>query len=217
MNFKIFSLLLLCFLLIPGCITLKSNQSGRSLGKENARIYAGLAPGKFNENQPFVSVEDGNYQFFYFGFLTGLTEDLDIGFTMNSSLFINFHSKYQFLGTKESFFASSIGIDLGTSPFGVTLGQLSFGATIASYNSIHFNEYFALTLSPKFLLFHSSHVNESFGGSANNSIYGYSSGIIIGKIHQVALEYSQFVRDEEFSFQTAPQFSIGYIYNFKRK
>ena len=75
---------------------------------------------------------------------------------------------------------------------------------------MHITDYFAIIAVPRYILF----ISHEHPGEVHNNIYGYSTGIMIGKNHHFVIEISQFVNNKQFTFKTVPQFNIGFIYNF---
>jgi len=79
-----------------------------------------------------------------------MKENLDLGLKANPSFHFTGTGKFQFIGDKESLFASSLGFDIGIDPLGIVFGGMSYSSSISIYNSIHPTNYLAITLSPKY-------------------------------------------------------------------
>ena len=207
--FRKIAIFIICCSTFYGCVTLNSNQSGRTLGKGKSNFSWDFTGG--NMEKPLYTDKKENYVT-NFGYSRGLTENFDIGLALNSGNSLTIKTKYQFLGNKESIFASSIGFDASIDFLGTITanGIAHYGFSSAIYNSIHITDYLAIIAVPKYILF----VSHEFPGEVHNNIYGYSTGIMLGKNHHFVLEISQFVNNKRYSFKTAPHFSFGIIYNF---
>lgn len=197
---------------LTSCVSLNAHQSGRTIGKDNYSLFGNFNYGHLDSE--LYSVEDsGLFHIAEIGILHGIKENLDVGFKANTSFHFTGTSKLQFIGDKQSFFASSLGLDLGAAPFGLTMGAMSYSGSFSLYNSIHPTDYLALTFSPKYTYLGFTNFTKEYRFTREDNIYGYSSGFIIGKKHQFSFEISQYVDNTKFSFATKPILSFGYIWN----
>ena len=115
---------------------------------------------------------------------------------------------------KQSPIASSIGLDIGIAPIYVITGITTYSGSLAFYNSYHPSEHFAIVFSPRFI--HYSTATWTLGNNSHYHypLYGYSTGIIVGKKHQFSFEISQFTTIEDtYSFALPPIIGFGYIWN----
>lgn len=210
--FKILTLITLVFS-TTNCISLSSHQTGRTLGKNNTSTITSFNRGQNESNSYFkdyILPLDLEFGLFY-----GKKENLDLGIKINTSSHITGTSKYQFLGNKKSFYASSIGANIGVGFYDILFDVLSYSSSISLYNSFHPTNFLALTFTPKYTFFGFTHFKEKKLWKTN--IFGYSAGIIIGKKHQLSLEFSKYVTNKAPSFSGIPILSLGYIYNSKPK
>ena len=206
-------LLLIIPLVLMSCVSLNSHQTGRTVGEGSLSIFGNFNFGNIETEEYFdiiegLPIDSGTFYVAEIGGLYGIKENLDLGFKINSTLFTTVMTKLQFAGNKESLFASSVGLDIGTS----IVGASNFGASLSSFNSIHPTDYLAFTLTPRYTYLS---LSGGAGDYLGNNIYGYSAGFIIGRRHQFSFEVSQFVNNTAFSFDAKPIISLGYIWKIK--
>ena len=214
MNLNAYYIYVLIVLILPGmngCVSLNSHQTGKTLGKGNYNFSGNVLAGR----SPLLSsdVFDKAYHF-EVGGMYGTEDNIDIGVKVNSSLFFTMMGKYQWLGDKQSAIASSIGVDIGAAPLYVITGIMTYSGSVAFYNSYHPSEHFAIVFSPRFI--HYSTATWTLGNKSHYHypLYGYSTGIIVGKKHQFSFEISQFTTIEDtYSFALPPIIGFGYIWN----
>ena len=151
------------------------------------------------------------------GAFHGITETLDLGLKINSTLQITGISKYQIIGSKKSKFASSVGLDIGLNLFTSSYGVLFYNGKLSIYNSYHFTDKIALTLSPSYNLARNEKILIEEDPTTTYKIYGYSVGLIFGQKKQLSIELSQFKNNEPFRFDIKPIVSLGYSIKFGDK
>jgi hypothetical protein len=196
-----------------GCVSLSSHQTGRTLGEGNSAVFGGFNAGVLASDQYKLIDSLGSFYFAEAGIWNGISDKFDLAAKVNSSSFITGCSKYQFLGNKESFFASSLGADLGMSPFAIPYGAVTYSASLVSYSSIHPASWVALTFAPRITHFGITNFTQEYGFTDKSNIVGYTAGIIVGRRTQLSVEVSQFVNNTSFSFNTKPIFSIALLRN----
>lgn len=190
------------------CITHTANQTGRTLDIGNAEAtlnvdYSGETKGgKIFGPVPIISTS--------VGVKFGVFEDLDFGCKVDFIGQVSGSLKYQFLGNKESLFASSIGFNLGHIP-----GELNGINNFYSYrfhlfNSFHSNNNnLAFFISPMYMFLQYSELK-----SPTNYIRtpGYSTGIVFGDRIKLSLGYTQYFTNEDV-FLIGETFT-GYRYSY---
>ena len=204
------------FLLLgsAGCVSLNSHQTGRTIGKDNYSLFGTFNFGTIDSKHYDFAYEDsGRFYIAEIGAFRGLKENLDIGIKVNSSFHFTGISKYQFIGNKNSLFASSLGLDVGIGLGGLPLGGMSYSGTFSVFNSIHPTDNFAISFSPRYNYLGFTNFTKEYGYTTANHIYGYSAALIFGKKHQFSLELSQYVNNKKFTFDTRPIMSLGYMWN----
>jgi len=209
----LYSVIILC---TSSCMSLNTHQTGRTLGTNNTLAATSFTAGSlnseryrlFNNSNSFFSAEAGG--------IMGISENLDIGLKVNLSTHFTMLGKYQFLGNKESLFASGLGLELGISPFGLPVaGALGYSSSIAIHNSVHLGGKVAFTLSPRYSYFGFSNFTKEYRFDDINRTWGYSSGIMIGNKNFLSLEYSAFVNNTSVFCSCTPSiFSVSYMFRF---
>lgn len=174
---------------LSGCATLFVNQSGMTLGKKTKEINIGVDYLGNSEGGGLIGTVP--IIFPVVGINYGLTNNLDIGCMINTSAHLSAMTKYQVIGTKESLFASSIGIRGG-----FQLGELNgitnlYSLNIQSFNSIHTrDDRLAIFLAPQLIYLRYKEDN-----SPDNIINSaaYTLGIIFGEWNKFSFGISQFL------------------------
>ncbi len=191
------------------CITLNSHQTGRTVGYNNNSIITTISFGDNYFEKYFHNKDSKSIYLDDFGVFQGISDNFDIGIKVNSMLTFTGTGKYQFIGDKNSLFASSVGLDLGYNPILLFNRTILYNGGLSLYNSIHPTDFLAFTLSPRYI----GHGAIFFGDDFSiNHIFGYSAGIIIGRKHQISIELSQFNLNKGYLFDNKPIFSLGYIF-----
>ncbi len=185
---NIFSGLFITMVLLglASCVSLNSHQVGRTLGQDNYAAFGSFNFG-YLPSETYWAMDSGSFYIAEIGALYGIHENLDAGLKVNSSFHFTWMSKYQFIGNKHSFFASSVGLDVGAS----------------------------ITLAPRYTYLGFVNFMKGYEFTRSSRIYGYSAGVVVGKKHQVSFELSQYVHNADFSFKAKPIISLGYIWHIK--
>lgn len=213
-NIQNILLITLVFSVLESCVSLSSHNLGRTVGEDNHSYFANFNLGHIDSKQ--YAIEDDTDRFYIVeaGALYGIEKNFDLGFKINSSSHFSGIGKFQYIGDEKSFFASSIGLDIGIGLFAFGTGGISYNSSVSLFNSIHPTDYLAFTFSPRYTyLGLESFIEEEV--SRSNNIYGYSAGVIVGKKHQFSFELSQYVNNTKFTFDTKPIFGLGYIINIE--
>jgi hypothetical protein len=210
------SLLYLLLISFSGCVSLDTIQTGRTLGKDKMSLSGSLSHGLSEDIGYFSLFENGSYFFGQTRYMYGVGEKLDLGATVNMASFVIINSKYQVTGTKNSAFASSIGLDVGATPVtllhALTLGYM---ASVRSYNTFFIGEKLGLTISPAYVFLGNSQFSDGYGGSYTNlnNYLGYSVNAFYGDKEKLFIEVSNFETINNFNFSVKPTISIGYCIN----
>ena len=190
---------------LASCVSLNSHQTGRTVGKDDYAAFANVNLGI--DPDPIHQVEVGAFH--------GIKENLDLGVKINSFFHLTGLSKLQIIGNKNSLFASSIGMNIGITPYGLPVGLIGYSSTLSLFNSIHPTDYLAFTFSPTYHYFGYADYSKIKTYNTVSNIYGYSVGVIVGKKHQVSLELLQFENNVVYLLYSEPIISLGYILNFE--
>ncbi len=210
-------LILFSSIVLSGCVSLNSHQSGRTSGKDNYSISGNFNFGKIKSEQYFALEDSGYYYIAEVGGQYGIKENIDLGLIVNTSTHCTVTSKLQIIGDKHSLFATSLGFDLGIGPLALLAGAISYSSSFSIYNSFHLGDKVAITLTPKYTYLGFTNLTKEYAFTTKNNIYGYSTGLILGNKHQILLEWSQYVNNIKFTVHLAPQISVGYRLNFTSK
>jgi hypothetical protein len=214
MKAKLFLLITLAF---QACVSINSNQTGRSLGKGNNSVSGWANYGSAKDIEYYSLWDNDRYIFAEGRYMHGVNEDFDLGVTLNLATFFIVNTKYQVLGSKKSLFASSIGLDMGATPVtlmhAMTIGYMT---SLKSFNSIHFTEKAGFTFTPTYIFLGRSQFSEAYGGPyrINHNLLGYSFGLFYGKKQTFFLEVSNLSTIQNFQPTPEPTISLGFTFNF---
>jgi hypothetical protein len=184
--------------LLSGCASMSTMQTARTNDKGQFTGFFGggavnsdLALGELDTisiSAPFLEV-GGRY---------GVSDKLDVGLKLAIIGTAVADAKYQFLGTKESKFAGSIGLGLGyLSVSSDDSKSKIFDVMTPAYFSYHPNDWFSLYTSPRYVLRINSYTTETDAtGSSTSNWYGVTGGMRIGRKFAFLGEYSYFKNDE---------------------
>jgi len=212
--------------LFSGCISLTSMQTGRTLGKNNAEFSANVTYGNFSNTSVYYQTDTTDVDNVLFSMPNGglkcsfgLTEKLDLGINIDLLGNVGSNLKYQIIGNKETFFASSIGFDLGFNFVPAIFGFATTNLSIPLFLSIHPTDYLSIYLTPRCFLASNYFYGFTYGQMpvadrflGTTGIFINSYGLILGKKNKLAFEISNYSK----VFYKPTQFSIGYIYTFNK-
>ncbi|MEM8525864.1 MAG: hypothetical protein AAGG68_14580 [Bacteroidota bacterium] len=170
----------------------------------------------FNE---YFSLADLTYDA---GMIYGVRDNLDLGaeFSILDQCRFTAFSKYQFVGDRESRYASSFGLELGTMLPLFQLGyETSFVQTsLLYYNSFYAAEKFSISLSPRYTFAYGigkidyNQYESIFELEKRNHFLGYHFALTFGKYDQISFELSQFWHDRNFAQSCNLQLGIGVLF-----
>jgi hypothetical protein len=185
----------LLLLLTTACVNTTSLQSGRTLGKGEGESIISFAEGAWSSNSQ--GFEDGSLNYIPMaevGANYGVAENLDLAFRVNSAAFLSGQIKYQISSNKESFFATSIGCDVGFSAFYLFAHTAQYRVSVPLYLSIHPSEELCIFLTPRYTI--SSTYNFAQKTSSdweppqNLNYAAISYGIMIGSTSKFVFEFT---------------------------
>jgi len=201
-------------LIMSGCISITSLQSGRTVGKGNVEVAASATYGNYSKysidweeynNLPIAEV-GGNF---------GLNDNLDIGLNINSIFTISSNLKCQFIGNKSSLFASSLGTEAGISFLMIGNSVLYYYYSIPLYLSYHPSENISLFITPRYgKSFIESPGSDNYPDfqSIKTNHFGFSYGFSFGNKNKIVLELSNFNKTKLY---IPTHISLGYVYTFR--
>ncbi len=195
---KTFFLFLGIAALVSGCISMSTMQTARTNDKGQFTGFIGggavnsdLVLGELDTisiSAPFLEV-GGRY---------GINDKLDVGLKLAIIGTAVADAKYQFLGTKESKFAGSIGLGLGylSIESGDSKSKI-FDVITPAYFSYHPTDWLSLYTSPRYVLRINSFTTATEKtGSSTSNWYGATGGLRIGRKVAFLGEYSYFKNNE---------------------
>lgn len=199
-------------LFLHGCMALTTTQSGRTLGKNNAEIGANLTSGKYDQLNEALP-EDNHVPIGEINITFGAGEKLDVGVRASSTTYLSSYTKYQFIGTNESFFAASAGAEIGLLSSAPMFGRIPYFFSAPIFVSVHPAKFLALYTTPRFIFtgdYTFAHETNParVGEHATFMEFGNSYGLILGNKHKLILEASCYDK----RFFSPSQFTIGYKY-----
>lgn len=209
------SIVAFALLALSSCLSISTLQSGKSLGENNMELTAAGTFGEYSQNSYLD--KEGSFDMkplFSFRGRIGISENIDFGLQFDQTSLISTSFKYQFLGNKNSTFASSIGTDAGFNFLASTFGNFTHFVSIPIYTSYHMSDNFIIYLTPRYMYI-SKYVfsdpdGDSTGSMGRNNMIRSSYGIIFGKKNKIGLEVSNY----DSKFYKPTQFTLGYIYTF---
>jgi hypothetical protein len=194
-------------LLLSGCISMSSMQTGRSVGQGNTEINIGGSSVKYafvvgSEEKDTASVSAPMLEA---DFRYGVTDKIDIGGKVSLLGTSGLYGKYQFLGDRESVLAGSVGAGFSYLQLGAGSGldEVSFSIfdfTVPVYFSVHPTTWVGIYATPRYTLRlaeGSSHwyggtggirLGNRFGGFAEYSFFSSSAATV--NLSQVAVGLS---------------------------
>lgn len=219
---KLFFSIFLSLAFLSSCVSINSLQSGRTIDKGNLEIAGGLTSGEYNPNSPILKEVTDYVNYNYVPILEasakyGITENLDFAFKINTTGFMMGQVKYQFLGTKKTLFAGSVGADFGVFPLWVIYGLLDSYVSVPLYLSFHPMDDFCLYVTPRYSysslsFFH--HESDTLDNSSECLSYAaFSYGMVIGKKNKLKIEITH---SQNNGFKPT-QVAIGFSSTFDMK
>lgn len=171
------------WLLASGCATITGFQTGRTVGEDAGEVslslnFANAAnfdtdDGNNNEDEILQSATLG---FLELGGRYGVSEKVDIGLRLNTTLNFLTDVKVQVVGDQFSPFAMSLGAGFGGFGF-ISGGGMLLNFQVPVYTSYHPSDNFAVYLSPRYIGQFATALNETSGLL---NYYGANAGFEVG-------------------------------------
>lgn len=222
MKIYLFILSLLMIAFISGCVSINSLQSGRTIDKGNLEIAGSLTSGEFTPNSPSLKSAIDYVQYDYVPVFEatakyGLYDNFDLALKLNTAGFVMGQVKYQFLGSKKTLFAGSVGADFGAFPVWTIFGVIDTYISVPLYISFHPKDDICLYITPRYSyssLNFFDQTNDSLNGTSEYLSYGaFSYGLIIGKKNKLMIEVTH---SQNNGFKPT-QVAIGFSSTFDMK
>jgi hypothetical protein len=198
MKIYLYIVLVLFMVLLTGCVSLSSLQSGRTLGKGKRELATNINFGEYQTSTAHELLPElKNIPIIEFAGTVGVRDNLDLSFKFNTAFNLTGQIKYQFIGDKKSLIASSIGGDAGFNMGSPGSGIfLDFYLSIPLYLSIHPTEKLAFYLTPR--LCHSTFLiagdpigdGEIYKETKHLNYAAFTYGIMFGKTQRFMIEIS---------------------------
>lgn len=193
------SLLLLLPVLFfhTGCYNFATLQSGKVLEKNQYEIVSYLSTAK-TEHQIYMADDASDldyYPYAGFRFKYGIGEKFDAGLLLDVSFNSAITTKYQFIGSQESYFAASSGIDVGFNFLSLGFAAQNYMmVSVPLYLSIHPSENASLYLTPRYIHNHRYGIRgnepDMRGWLSANHRMVFTYGVLYGQRNKVAIEIS---------------------------
>jgi hypothetical protein len=140
--------------LLNGCASLSGFHTGKTVGENNGEILLSLNLANAPDFTGDEEIDDAIGNVFFpnieFGGRYGVTEKLDVGLKLNTSLNLLVDTKYQIVGDQESPFAMAVGAGFGT--FGlISVNGALLNFQVPLYTSFHPADNVAIYLSPRYI------------------------------------------------------------------
>jgi len=178
-------------LLLSGCVSMSSMQTGRTVGQGNTEINVGGSGVKYgfvlgSETTDTASVSAPMLEA---DFRYGVTDKLDVGGKVSLLGTSGLYGKYQFLGDRESVLAGSVGAGFGYLQLGASSGidDASFSIfdlTVPVYFSVHPAKWIGIYATPRYTM--------RIIGKDSSHWFGGTGGIRLGNRFGGFAEYSLF-------------------------
>jgi hypothetical protein len=194
MNFNATVFLILFIMFLTGCASMSTMQTARTTEKGN--VGYGFGAGVVNSEIPLGTLDTLKISapFLEVGARYGITDKLDVGAKITIIGTATVDVKYQFLGNKESKFASSVGLGGGYLSISSNDSKSKiYDAMLPIYFSYHPIDWFSLYFSPKYVFRINSYSAANNQKGLNSSHwYGATGGLRLGKKVAFLAEYSYF-------------------------
>jgi hypothetical protein len=205
-------------LFFSGCASMSTMQTARTTNK--GEFGGGGGMGYVNTKIPLGTDTAGNTTsinlkapFMEGSARYGITDNLDLGVKLTIIGTATMDAKYQFIGDKTSLFAASAGFGLGY--LSISSGDSKsnvYDIMVPFYASVHPAEWFAVYVSPKYVLRLNSYTENAKSGFSNSHWYGGTGGLKFGKKTSFMIEYSYF-RNSAMSEVPFSQVTAGLTFN----
>lgn len=208
LNYISFMGLVIMTLLLSNCASISGFQTARTTPEETvvvspainlAKAYDLDVDSETTNNDPLIPIVDVTARY-------GVTENIDIGIKINTTMQFTADMKYQFYGDQESKLALATGPGVG---FFVVQIEDNFNVNFhfPLYASYHPKENIHLYLSPRYIL--------QLVPDGRLNYYGFNSGVLFGKRIKFGLDFGYFAleapEDETISLNN---FGATFIFPF---
>lgn len=182
MKIKITNLLGLCLcILLTSCASLTGFEEGRTLGEGNNEFGVSLnyvnTPDIFSDDEEITG--DIGFPNLEFNYKRGITEKLDVGGRVSTNLNASTYAKYQLVGDRNSSFALSPGLELGT-VFGI-----AYTVAVPVYASIYPTESITINVNPRFVF-------QTIPGEDSFNYLGGNVGLLFGKKNKFGFDFGYY-------------------------
>jgi hypothetical protein len=205
------ALALLVALVAPGCLSVATLDTGRTVGKGAVEVAGGAAAGGFGQTSLSGSNDTGApsdddegiddtvspvVPVVELAATYGLGPRTDVGVRFDTALFGAARLKHQVLGTRTSPLAASVGLEVGASPMALLVGGVGYGyASAPLVVSYHPHEAFAVYAAPRYTVVTAF---QALGpppaadgrGDAAWGVPGLAYGVTYGTRYRLAAEVS---------------------------
>ena len=145
----------------------------------------------------------------------GITERFDAGVNVDFSTNFGFTGKYQFLGSNNRKFNSSVGADFGANLIGVLNQKLFYYYSVPLYISYNHNEKVTTFITPRFInnseyVYSNKYGKETVGEKYNLSKIEMTYGMLFGTKNKYGFEISH----SSSKILIPTEISFGYNFRF---
>lgn len=204
---KKISLLTFCsFILLSGCVSLTGLEEGKTLGEGNSEVGAGIA----YTSSPDILDDEGagfdgtiSYPTLDLSYKRGITDKLDVGGRLTSSLSAGLFLKYQIVGDQNSKFTMAPGLDLST------FAGLTYAIQVPLNMSVHPSKSLSINFAPRFIY-------QGATGSLSTGVnyLGGNAGLLFGKRHKFGLDVGFYSVGSDGARASFINFGIGGRFRF---
>lgn len=168
---------------ISSCASLTGFEEGKTLGEGNKEaIISGnltAVPDILDDEFDTIGVSDNiTFPNIEFSYKYGITDKLDVGGRISTTLTTSAYAKYQLVGDKSSKFALAGGVEIGT------FAGLAYTVGIPVYASIYPTDAITININPRFLFQTATGV-----GGEGVTYLGGNAGLLFGKRHKFGLDF----------------------------
>lgn len=191
---------------LSSCVSLTGLEEGRSLGEGNSEFGAGIA----YTAAPDILDDDGEgfdstigYPTIDFSYKRGITDKLDVGGRLTSSLSAGLFLKYQVVGDQNSKFTMAPGLDIST------FAGLTYAIQVPLNMSVHPSKDLSINFAPRFIY-------QGATGSLSTGVnyFGGNFGLLYGKRHKFGLDFGYYSVGADGARAPLVNFGIGGKFRF---
>lgn len=167
---------------VTSCASLTGFEEGKVLGEGNKEaIVSGnytTVPDLLSDDFDTLAINDNiGFPNIEFSYKYGITDKLDVGGRISTTLTTSAYAKYQLVGDNSSKFALAGGLEIGT------FAGIAYTVGIPVYASIYPTESITININPRFLY-------QTAAGAGGDGItyLGGNAGLLFGKKHKFGLD-----------------------------